>query len=53
MPKIIEESSETIVHQRAAKNIGLQWDYLMSESRRTGDNLNIDFVEIVYKDVGK
>ena len=53
VPKIIEESSETIVHQRAAKNIGLQWDYLMSESRRTGDNLNIDFVEIVYKDVSK
>ena len=53
VPKLIEASAETIVHQRAAKNIGLAWDYLVTESRRFGSTLNPDFCEIVYKDIGK
>ena len=52
VPKLIEESAETIVYQRAARNIGLQWDYLVSESRKFGSTLKLEFCEIVYKDKG-
>ena len=52
VPKLIEASAETIIHQRVAKNIGLAWDYLIEESRKLGPNLDINFCEIVYKDIG-
>ena len=54
VPKLIESSWESIIHQRAARNIGLAWDYLISESRKFGGKLlNLNYVEIVYKDIGK
>ena len=51
VPKLIENSAESIIHQRAAKNIGLQWDYLVSESRHFGTLLRLEYCEIVYKNI--
>ena len=51
VPKLIENSAESIIHQRAAKNIGLQWDYLVSESRHFGTLLRLEYFEIFYKNI--
>ena len=53
VPKLLSDCSDTIVHQRPARNIGLQWYYLRNMAYKHGGMLQLDHVEIVYKDVGK
>ena len=53
MPKLIEDASDTITYQRAARNVGLAWHYLVQESRLFGNILQLDRVEIVYRGEGE
>ena len=53
VPKLIEAAAETLTYQRAARNVGLAWDFLVSESKRLGSVLRPEFCEIVYKDIGE
>ena len=49
--KLMFDCSERIQHKRPARNIGLQWNYLVSQSFEKGGVLQLDDVEIVYRDV--
>ena len=51
VPKLIFDSSMTIMHQRPARNIGLAWNYLKKMSFEFGGVPQLEHVEIVYKDV--
>lgn len=42
----------TIKHQQPARNIGLQWNYLKKKSFDHCGILQLEHVEIVYKDIG-
>ena len=53
VPKLLFDSYDEIIHQCPARNIGLQWHYLVSKAFEKQGILQIDDVEIVYKDVGK
>ena len=53
VPKLLVDCSDTIKHQRPARNIGLQWHYLKSMSFEHGGVLQLEHEEIVYKDVGE
>ena len=53
VPKLLVDCSDTIKHQRPARNIGLQWHYLKSMAFEHGGLLQLEHVEIVYKDVGE
>ena len=50
VPKLIFDSSMTIQHQRPARNIGLQWNYLKYMAFDFGGVPQLE--HIVYKDVG-
>lgn len=51
VPRLMFDCSDRIQHQRPARNIGLQWNYLVSQSFEKSGVLQVDDVEIVYKDV--
>ena len=51
VPKLIFESSDKIIYQRTAKNVGLQWHYLKSMAFDHGGALQLEHVEVVYRDV--
>ena len=51
VPKLLFDCSDTIEHQRPARNIGLQWKYLQSMAFNHGGLLQLEHVEIVYKDI--
>ena len=53
VPKLLFDCSDHIKHQRPARNIGLQWHYLMSRAFSKGGVLQLEDVEIVYKEVGR
>ena len=52
VPKLLIDCSDTIQHQRPARNIGLQWHYLKTMAFEHGGNPQLEHVEIVYKDIG-
>lgn len=51
VPKLLFDVKDTIKHQRPAKNIGLQFDYLMERSFVHHGVLQLDDVEVVYPGV--
>ena len=51
VPKLLFDCSDTIEHQRPARNIGLQWKYFQSMAFNHGGLLQLEHVEIVYKDI--
>ena len=51
VPKLLFDVKDTIRHQRPAKNIGLQYDYLVEKSFEHGGVLQLQDVEVVYPDV--
>ena len=51
VPKLLIDCSDNIRHQQPARNIGLQWHYLKSKAFEHGGVLQMEHVEIVYKDV--
>ena len=53
IPNLIESAADTIVYQRAARNIGLAWHYLVQEARLFRNVLHLQHCEIVYKDFGE
>ena len=52
VPKLIFDSSPTVLFQQPARNIGLQWNYLKKSSFDFGGVPQHQHVEIVYKDIG-
>ena len=53
VPKLIFDSRMSIKYQRPARNVGLEWNYLKKRSFDHGGVLQLDDVEIVYKDIGR
>ena len=51
VPKLLFDVKDTIRHQRPAKNIGLQFDYLLERSFAHRGVLQLEDVEVVYPDV--
>ena len=51
MPKLLFDARASIRHQRPAKNIGLQFDYLLERSFEHRGILQLKDVEVVYPDV--
>ena len=51
VPKLLFDVKDTIRHQRPAKNIGLQFDYLLEQSFQHRGVLQLKDVEVVYPDV--
>ena len=52
VPRLLFDSSMSIKHQRPARNIGLQWNYLKKMAFDFGGMPQLEHVEIVYKDIG-
>ena len=51
VPKLLFDVKDVIAHQRPAKNIGLQFDYLQEKSLEHRGVLQLQDVEVVYPDV--
>ena len=51
VPKLLFDVRDTIKHQRPAKNIGLQFDYLLDQAFDHGGVLQLKDLEVVYPDV--
>lgn len=51
VPRLLFDAKDSIKHIRPAKNIGLQFDYLLERSFAHHGVLQLDDVEIVYPDV--
>ena len=51
VPKLLFDVKDNIKHQRPAKNIGLQFDYLLERSFEHRGVLQLNDVEVVYPDV--
>ena len=51
VPKLLFDVKDQIKHQRPAKNIGLQFEYLLERSFEHRGVLQLDDVEVVYPDV--
>ena len=51
VPKLLIDSADNILYQRPARNIGIQWHYLRSMSFAYEGVLQLEHVEVVYKDV--
>ena len=51
VPKLLFDVKDVIKHQRPAKNIGLQFDYLLEKSFEHRGVLQLQDVEVVYPDV--
>ena len=50
VPRLLFDSRMSIKHQRPARNIGLQWNYLKKMAFNFGGAPQLEHVEIVYKD---
>ena len=53
VPRLLFDCADNILHQRPARNIGLQFHYLQSRAFDKGGILQPEDVDIVYKNVGK
>ena len=51
VPKLLYDVKDTIRHQRPAKNIGLQFEYLLEQSFHHHGVLQLKDAEVVYPDV--
>ena len=51
VPKLLIDCADTIVHQQPARNIGLQWHYLKEKAFEYDGRLQLEHVEIVYRDI--
>ena len=51
VPKLLFDARSSIRHQRPAKNIGLQFDYLLEQSFKHRGVLQLKDVEVVYPEV--
>lgn len=51
VPRLLFDSRLAIKHQRPARNIGLQWNYLKKKAFNFGGAPQLEHVEIVYRDI--